>query len=295
MNNKCQHFLINENCQVCQEIQNQWYKKLKGFEDIEDKRTGLLKKWTGLSIPGNMVLMQECLGEIQTSWPETNFKKEEEFLNHPDFLVICKSIFKHKNNRVNYETIIHIWTDHCEGLSSREIGRKHKIFYVTIHRAIRRIEELIKIMDLTDSNKTVVLRDYESFTDDPFIFSTWRKAVWFDKQKPTDSLDPIFFRQKTKQIRNILASPNILIRLACLKDDPDQIIGYSILDNMVIEFVYVKVDYRKQGIASLLTKGFKSCAQPTTKIGASIIKRHDLSIQGEKEDGITEESQSREA
>jgi hypothetical protein len=56
----------------------------------------------------------------------------------------------------------------------------------------------------------------------------------------------------------------------------------------IIEFVYVKIDYRKQGIAKLLTRGFIFVAKPTTKIGASIVKKNNLRIQGE-EDGTKEE------
>jgi hypothetical protein len=66
--------------------------------------------------------------------------------------------------------------------------------------------------------------------------------------------------------------------VACLKDDPNFIAGCSVIIKNNIEWVYVKIDYRERGIAKILTKGFETVSEPTTKIGKAITFNHDLKI-----------------
>lgn len=281
---KCGHFNIIESCKDCQKIQRQWYKKLKGFDDIEDQRLRLLKKWTGVPFvieEENFIInildqiqSQSPDTPVQSSWPEAYFVKEEEFLNHPDFESICENILKHGNNVITTKTMVKIWQSHCEGASLREIEKLYKIPNATVYRAIKKLREMISLMDL-DKNEVVIVRDHNPSKDDPLIFSTWRNSVWFDVHRE-EKIDPAFFRIKTKEIKTTLLSPNTQVKVACSKENPDHIIGYAILDNKTIEFVYIKIDYRGQGIATLLTKGFATVATPCTKIGSAIVKNHGL-------------------
>jgi GNAT superfamily N-acetyltransferase len=45
------------------------------------------------------------------------------------------------------------------------------------------------------------------------------------------------------------------IRVLCTKEDPNLIIGYAISHGPKLVFMYVKKDYRGQGLSKLLTKG----------------------------------------
>lgn len=137
-------------------------------------------------------------------------------------------------------------------------------------------------MDI-EQNVIVVLRDFIPEEDSRLIFSTWRNNVWFDTHTD-DQIDPIFFRKKTKEIKEILTHPSTIVKIACDKNKADQIIGYAVMNDNSIEFVYIKFDYRKEGVATLLTKGFLTVANPSTKIGAAIIKSHELKIRGGKID-----------
>lgn len=260
-------------------MQSRWYSKLKkkGFEDIEDQGLRLLKKWTGVSnVLMDQIFTQEPEMPLQSNWPDTKFSKEEEFSNHEDFEKICENLFKHKNNVISGKGIVFIWRSHCEGLSLRQIEALYNIPNATIFRAIRKIKEFIKIMDL-DQKKVVITRNYDPQVDNPFIFSTWRNAIWFDTHKE-DEVDHVYFRVMTKEIRRILERQNTEVKVACLKEDPDHIIGYGVVDNGTIEFVYIKIDYRNQGIAILLTKGFVDIAKPKTRLGVIIAKKKDLII-----------------
>lgn len=288
LNIKCGHFQINDNCEHCQKIQRQWYGKLKkkGFEDIEDQFLRMLKKWTGITDLIDPIQIQEPNMPIESSWPEVNFKKETEFLNHPEFKSICETLFKHKNNVITSHVMIQIWEYHCEGASLREIEKRFNIHNSTVFRAINRLREMAKLMN--DESKTIVIRDFNPEIDAPLLFASWRNCLWFDAHPADVKPNPIFYRMTTKKINCLLRDPQTKVRIACLEDDPNEIKGYAVLTNWTIKFVYVKLDYRKQGIATLLTRGFLNVSKPSTKIGKAIVNKKNLK---EKQDeGSKEEA-----
>jgi hypothetical protein len=187
--------------------------------------------------------------------------------------------------------MVKVWKSYCDGFSLREIAKQFGIHNSSIFRALRKMKENMTLVDLNkEPHASVIIRAYDPNSDAPFVFASWRNSVWFDTHTQ-NALDPRFFRIKTKEIRTFLDHPDISTRIACLNEDPDQIIGYAVLMNLTIEFVYVKQDYRNQGIATLLTKGFQDIAQPSTKIGSSIARNHKLKIK-ENEVGRKEEIKS---
>ena len=45
------------------------------------------------------------------------------------------------------------------------------------------------------------------------------------------------------------------VRVACLADDPDVIIGFAITRPNILDYVYTKGPWRKQGVAKKLLEG----------------------------------------
>ena len=310
------HTILTPGCAECKAIQDEWYGKLKdqGFEDAEDPETGRfeigmeasndpisgsrpLKKWSGSPIeiedpdnPDKLIsvldqtgITQAPLEDMQTSWPEPIYSKEEALLNHSELDAICKTIFKHGNTAVTPEMMVSIWKDHCDGLTLRKIGKKYNIFYVSIFRAVKKLEELMSLMDFNPKSEDaiVVTRPYDEATDAAIVYSTWRNSLWYDRKRPEDQAEK-FYRLATKEIKTMLAKSTTVVRIACLKDDTNQIAGYAVMSGQTIEFVYIKADYRSQGIARLLTKGFVDVKTPQTKIGQSIVKNHKLTVKENK-------------
>ncbi len=148
---------------------------------------------------------------------------------------------------------------------------------------------------MTNERLEVTLRPYNEESDLPFVYAAWKNAIWYDKNPNKDlKPDPGFLRIMSKKIKEILNHFPITVRIACLRFNPDQIIGYSVMEDKTIQFVYVKLDYRKQGIAKLLTKNFRDIIEPCTKIGMSIAKNHDLKIKENKEDESIKRSEGKE-
>lgn len=118
----------------------------------------------------------------------------------------------------------------------------------------------------------VIIRPYQE-SDKPLIFSSWRNAIWYETHTGTDprnDIDPKWFKEKTEEIKKCLESATV--NMASLKSDPNFLVGYAVIKDKTVEFVYVKLDYRKQGIASILCKGLK-LGQPVTKVGSAIVRR----------------------
>lgn len=128
-------------------------------------------------------------------------------------------------------------------------------------------------------NDVVIFREGEG-TDIPLIYSTWRNAEWFSTDQSMNSNE--FFRKATKNIKEILKKSKV--KIACLKNDRDFILGYSVMNKEKLEFVYVKSDYRKKGIARVLTKGFKTWSEAKTEIGRAIEKRLSFDYRSKSDD-----------
>lgn len=179
--------------------------------------------------------------------------------------------------------MISIWESHCKGASLREIQQQFNIHNATVFRAIRRLKEYMKITEPIAPDK-IILRAYEDSSDASLLFSTWIKSIWYEThglreaESSKNLIDQKFKRQKTRDIRRFIAHPDAEIRIACLEFDPDQIIGWSAIINATIEFVYVKIKYRNEGVATLLTKGFTHIVKPMTIIGRAIMTSHNLKV-----------------
>lgn len=116
--------------------------------------------------------------------------------------------------------------------------------------------------------------------DHNFVIATFLKGLyngdsWF-------SLIPhdIFMAYYRKIVTAILASPQVNIKVACLKDAPDVIIGYSILslDYQTIHFVYVKKSWREGGVGRSLVPQRPTTITHLTDLGRKLMTKFDSVI-----------------
>lgn len=210
---------------------------------------------------------------IISSFPESICSEKAQFSFHPEFKTITAELCKHGNSKLTPEKVELIWELYCDGETLREIEKQCQLSDNRVMVTIQRIIEWMIFMDETEEQEpeisTVVRRPFDALTDSAFIFSSWRKALWFD-EKRDEKIANQFYSLASKRIKKILALPQTIVRIACLQNDPNHIIGYSVMIDTHLEWVYVKVDYRKQGIATLLIQGFESYSEPETKIGKAI-------------------------
>lgn len=116
----------------------------------------------------------------------------------------------------------------------------------------------------------VVIRKFDPRTDSAMVFTTWRNSAYYGASPDRREGGATWFRRKTNEITQILWDAKV--RIACLSDAHDVIIGYSVTTGKHLNWVYVKPDYRERGIGSLLVPAdVESYPEETTKIGRAIL------------------------
>ena len=116
--------------------------------------------------------------------------------------------------------------------------------------------------------------------DKNFILSTFLKGLYhgesFFSQIPKN-----IFMDNYKRVANALVeNPGIKIKVACLTEDPDVILGYAILsqDNSTVFWVFTKTAWRKRGIAKSLLPSKPTTVAHLTKVGNSLLYKLDNPI-----------------
>lgn len=121
----------------------------------------------------------------------------------------------------------------------------------------------------------VTVRDYIP-SDRNFILATWLRGLkygneWFDAIEAE-----AYYEYYQKAIDFILTKNTTAVRVACLKEDPEVILGYVVLNSLgnVVHWVFVKKAWRSIGIARNLVPPTVTRATHLTKVGLAIIQKH---------------------
>ena len=141
-------------------------------------------------------------------------------------------------------------------------------------------------MEATVNRKELIdIRPYIE-DDKNFVLATWLRGLYYGDSFYNSIPKAIFMENYHSILEGFLVRNADNIVVACLKEDPDVILGYSVMrqlkigeaDISVLDWIFVKTAWRGIGIAKmLLPKKVNACTH-LTKLGASIIKSHDLNI-----------------
>ncbi len=129
-------------------------------------------------------------------------------------------------------------------------------------------------------NSIYVVRDVKS-EDKNFILASFLNGVYYGNSL-FNLIPKAIFMENYKEIANELYNNQLktVVKVACLKDDEDIILGYSILsaDYLTIHFVYVKEKFRHQGIGKSLVPLYPTSVTHLTKLGIELLKRFPNTI-----------------
>ncbi len=118
------------------------------------------------------------------------------------------------------------------------------------------------------------IRDYKS-SDKSFVLATFLRGLYygdfFFDLIPKD----IFMANYKKIAEAMLTTPRVVIKVACLKEDPDVILGYSILssDFQTVHWCFVKTPWRMKGIAKSLLPSNPSYISHLSALGKSLMSK----------------------
>lgn len=117
--------------------------------------------------------------------------------------------------------------------------------------------------------------------DRNFILATWLRGSYYGDSWYSLIPKNIFMEQYHTILEKFLLRPGVNIKIACLKDDPEVILGYSVSRNIkhgeadisIVDWVFVKAAWRKIGIGKLLMPNKINTVTHLTKAGLSILKQ----------------------
>lgn len=121
------------------------------------------------------------------------------------------------------------------------------------------------------------IRDYKS-EDKNFIMATFLKGLYYGFDESEGSwfrqIDKdIFMANYSKIAEKLLTQAQV--KVACLPEDPDVIIGYSILSNdfLTIHYCFVKSAWRNKGVGRSLVPAYPTQVSHLTAAGKKLLSK----------------------
>lgn len=112
--------------------------------------------------------------------------------------------------------------------------------------------------------------------DENFVLATFLRGIYYGDSWFSQIPKQIFM-DNYKKVAEVLVNDRTrtCIQVACLKEDLDTIIGYSILstDYQTIHYVYVKANWRKRGIGRSLLPQYPSAVTHLTELGKQLLPK----------------------
>lgn len=112
-------------------------------------------------------------------------------------------------------------------------------------------------------------------SDTNFILATFLRGLYYGDSWFSLIPKDIFMANYKHIAKALLESPNTVVLVACLKDDPDVTLGYSLMskDGTTLHWSYVKSAWRKKGIGrSLMPLQYKYVSH-LSKLGKSLLEK----------------------
>ncbi len=126
-----------------------------------------------------------------------------------------------------------------------------------------------------DKSELVAIRDFLP-GDKNFIFASWLRGMYYGDSWLSLMNKDVFMSTYHRVIETLLESPGVQIKVACLKDDPDCILGYAVLSRVtpVLHWTFVKSAWRGIGIAKMLVPKETKIVTNVTKSGLAIMRKY---------------------
>lgn len=133
-----------------------------------------------------------------------------------------------------------------------------------------------------------IIRDFID-TDKYVIQSTWLNGLKFSSYWFRSIPNEVFFEQFKDYYYQIIKKSKT--KVICLPDAPEVLLGYAVYTDNILHWVYVKLAFRKLGLAKALVPENISICTNLTKIGKSIADKKGITfnpfIEGEKHESNT--------
>lgn len=120
----------------------------------------------------------------------------------------------------------------------------------------------------------IYIRDYVP-GDKNFVMATFLRGLYYGESWFTCIPKDIFMINYKNIAEIMVENPKNIIKVACLKEDPDVILGYSLLsaDYMTVHWIFVKSSWRKQGIGRALMPSSPTIVTHLSELGKKLLPK----------------------
>lgn len=110
-------------------------------------------------------------------------------------------------------------------------------------------------------------------SDKNLILATFLRGLYYGESFFSQIPKDIFMSCYKRVAQALVNDKSTVIKIACLREDPDVILGYSLLssDEKTVYWVFVKTVWRRRGIAKSLVPANPSYIAHITKLGESLL------------------------
>lgn len=136
--------------------------------------------------------------------------------------------------------------------------------------------------------ESIVIRS-ATHTDMAFIYRSILMGTYHGNRPGKGKIDPkcpvdffssipqdLFMEAYHGHLSSLFARPGMCIDIACLRTDPDVILGFSVHQQSILHFVFVKPQWRKIGIANQLVPKDVTTVTGFTRVGDIIRRKKGL-------------------
>lgn len=103
-----------------------------------------------------------------------------------------------------------------------------------------------------------------------FVLASWMRSLRHGNDYYKIIESDGYYKAYDHYIKRLLQDPKCAVRLAALSDAPDVLLGFSVSRGTTLDYVFIKPDFRKMGMAKkLVPKGITHTTH-LTKTGMTI-------------------------
>lgn len=127
---------------------------------------------------------------------------------------------------------------------------------------------------MSDISHLYTIRDMVP-ADANFIFATFLRGLYYGDSWFSQIPKDIFMANYKHVAAALVPSPKTVVKIACLTEDPDVILGYSIMsaDFQTVHWCFVKAAWRRQGIARSLLPSHPVYVTHLSALGKTLLSK----------------------
>ena len=129
-----------------------------------------------------------------------------------------------------------------------------------------------QVEGVVNKSQLVDIRDSIE-SDHNFIYASWLRGLRHGNPHFELIESEAYFKNHHEVIKSILDDFEVTVKVACLKESPDVILGYCVYKYDRLDWIFIKRSWRNIGLARDLVPEDIKTVSHVTKVGLSLLKK----------------------